>query len=400
MEVGIFYLPSIGNKAELSAGMAGRRTDLYQRMLADLAEQARYLDEHGYYGVAFTEHHFHIEGEEVSTNPIMLDLFIGMQTRNLRVGQLGIVLPCQNPIRVAEDVAMLDQMTRGRAFAGFARGYQPRWVNTLGQHYQGLADNATDPVAYEQLKKELYEEHYEIIIKAWTNPTFSHQGKHWQIPPKNIFWPAHEVTRAYGRGVDNQGIIQEVGIVPEPYQKPYPPLFQPFSFSTASMRWAAQRNIVPVSIVGDTDICANLFRATQAGAAQAGKTLQFGQGVGMTREIVVADTDEEALAIGRESGCFIWNKFFEPFGFNAALARHGEDPKTIPNTFEAMCERGLTICGSPDTVSRKLERLFKDLPCEYFWVFFYTELIPQKAAMRSLELLTTKVFPRVMDKIR
>src|SRR5690606_31233495 len=109
----------------------------------------------------------------------MLDLFLGMQTRNLRVGQCGLVLPCHNPLRIAEDIAILDQMTQGRAFAGFARGYQPRWVNTLGQHYATLADSDSDPAAYEQLKKELYEEHWEIIIKAWTNPTFSHQGKHW-----------------------------------------------------------------------------------------------------------------------------------------------------------------------------------------------------------------------------
>ena len=400
MEVGVFYLPSIGNKAEISAGMAGRRTDLYQRMLGHLGEQARYLDEHGYYGVAFTEHHFHIEGEEVSTNPILLDMYLGMQTKRLRVGQLGLVLPCHNPLRIAEDVAILDQVTKGRAFVGFARGYQPRWVNTLGQHYQGLADNQTDPEGYEKLKKELYEEHFDIIMKAWTNPTFSHHGKHWQIPPPNVFWPAHEVTRKYGRGVDSKGILQEIGTVPETYQKPHPPLFQPFSFSESSVRWAAQHNVVPITIVCDKEICTGQFKACQDGAAQMGKKLSFGQGIGITREMVVADTDEEAIAIAREAGCFIWTKFFEPFGFNAAIARPGENYKDVPNTFESMCERGLTICGSPDTVSRKLEQLFKDLPAEYFWAYIYNELVPQKAAMRTLELLTTKVLPRFTDKIR
>ena len=54
MEFGIFYLPAIGNKSELQEGMAGRRTDLYQRMLRNLAEQAQYLDAHGYYGIGFT----------------------------------------------------------------------------------------------------------------------------------------------------------------------------------------------------------------------------------------------------------------------------------------------------------------------------------------------------------
>src|ERR1700730_9132732 len=130
MEVGVFYLPSIGNKAEISAGMAGRRTDLYQRMLGNLSEQARYLDEHGYYGVAVTEHHFDIEGEEDSTKPGRLDMLLGMETKRLRVGQLGLVLPCHKPLRIAEDVAILDQVTKGRAFVGFARGSQPRSVNT------------------------------------------------------------------------------------------------------------------------------------------------------------------------------------------------------------------------------------------------------------------------------
>ena len=400
MKIGTFYLPAIGSKAELQQGMAGRRTDLYQRMLKNLVEQAQYMDAHGYYGVGFTEHHFHIEGEEVSNNPVLLDCYLGMQTKNIRVGQLGIVLPSQNPLRVAEDVAMLDQMTEGRAFAGFARGYQPRWVNTLGQHYPGLGDSSTSPEDYERIKKELYEEHWEIIIKAWTNPTFAHHGKYWQIPPKNVFWGAHNVTRAYGRGVDDQGILQEIGTVPEPYQKPHPPLFQPFSFSESSVRWGTSHGAVPVTVVCHPEICAGQFRAAQEGAASVGRKLSFGQGVGLIREVIVADTDAEALELARNAGNFIWNTFFEPFGFQAALMNPGEDYKTIAPTFENLIDRGLAIAGSPDTVCRKLEKLFKVLPCEYFFNFMYNELLPQKAAMRCHELLTTRVYPNFSDDIR
>ena len=61
-------------------------------MLGDLSEQAKLADQLGYDSINFTEHHFHIEGLELSTNPVLLDLFIGMQTKRLRVGQLGIVL--------------------------------------------------------------------------------------------------------------------------------------------------------------------------------------------------------------------------------------------------------------------------------------------------------------------
>jgi alkanesulfonate monooxygenase SsuD/methylene tetrahydromethanopterin reductase-like flavin-dependent oxidoreductase (luciferase family) len=399
MEIGVFYLPVIGNKQQLSEGMAGRRTDLYQNMLSNLAEQAKYLDEHGYYGVGFTEHHFHIEGEEVSTNPIMLDMYLGMQTKNLRVGQCGLVLPAHNPLRIAEDIAILDQATRGRAFAGFARGYQPRWVNTIGQHYDGLADSQTDPAAYELLKKELYEEHWEIIIKAWTNKTFSHHGKHWQIPPDNVFWRAHEVTRAFGQGVDDNGILTEIGTVPETYQKPHPPIFQPFSFSESSVRWGVAHDAVPITVVCDPQVAAGQFRAAQEAAASVGKDYSYGQGMGLLREVIVADTDAEAMELARNAGAFIWTTFFEPFGFNAALAAPGEDPASIPNTFESMVERGLTIAGSPDTVCRQLEALFEKFPVEYFWNYVYNEMLPQKAAMRSHELLTEKVWPHFTDKV-
>lgn len=405
MKIGTFYLPAIGSKAEIEQGMAGRRTDLYQRMLKNLLEQCRYMDEHGYYGVGFTEHHFHVEGEEVSTNPVMLDTYLGLQTKNLRVGQLGLVLPTQNPLRVAEDIAMLDQMTQGRAFAGFARGYQPRWVNTLGQHFRtkdgvSLGDASLPAEQYENLKKELYEEHWEIIVKAWTNPTFSHYGKQWQIPPKNTYWAAEEVARAYGRGVDAKGILTEIGTVPEPYQKPHPQIFQPFSFSESSVRWGSSHGAVPVTVVCHPEICEGQFRAAQEGAASAGRNLKFGQGVGLIRELVVADTDAEAMRLARDAGAFIWNKFFAVFGFQAALMNPGEDYNTIPPTFESMIDRGLTIAGTPDTVCRKLEALFKRLPCEYFFNFMYNELLPQKSAMRCHELLTTKVYPHFSDLIK
>src|SRR5258705_3696726 len=122
MKTSLFYLPIVGSRADSAAGMAGARNDLYQAMLHDISAQARLADGLGYDSVSFTEHHLHIEGFELSNNPVLLDLFIGMQTKNIRVGQLGIVLPANNPLRVAEDIAMLDHMTGGRANAGFARG--------------------------------------------------------------------------------------------------------------------------------------------------------------------------------------------------------------------------------------------------------------------------------------
>ena len=131
MKASLFYLPSTGSRAEIEAGMAGMRSEFYQRMLAERSEQVRLADDLGYDSVSFTEHHFHFVGVEVSNHPVLPDLFFAMQIGRIRVGQLGIVRPAANPIRVAEDIAMLDHMTGGRANAGFARGYQRRWVDIV-----------------------------------------------------------------------------------------------------------------------------------------------------------------------------------------------------------------------------------------------------------------------------
>jgi alkanesulfonate monooxygenase SsuD/methylene tetrahydromethanopterin reductase-like flavin-dependent oxidoreductase (luciferase family) len=103
MKVSMFYLPSLGTREDIERGMAGTRPELYQAMLAEISEQVRLGDALGYDSVSFTEHHFHIEGFEVSQNPVLLDLYMAMQTKRIRVGQLGIVLPASNPIRVAEE---------------------------------------------------------------------------------------------------------------------------------------------------------------------------------------------------------------------------------------------------------------------------------------------------------
>lgn len=399
MKVGAFYLPSIGGFDEIQKGMAGKRTDLYQNMLDELSEQIKYMDAHGYYGVGFTEHHFHIEGEEVSTNPVMLDLYFGMQTRQIKVGQLGMVLPAANPVRVAEDIAMLDQMTRGRAFAGFARGYQPRWTNVLGQQTKGM-DGTFGDVAYEELKKDLYYDHVEIIKKCWQQDTFSHRSRFWQIPAPHTKWAAAEVTRRYGAGIDENDELTEIGIVPSTYNKRMPDLFQPFSVSESSIRWAMKNDMVPVCILTNREVALAQFRAAQAAANEAGKNYRLGERIGLVREVIVAATDREAEAIARKAGSIIWCNFFAPFGFNAAVANPGEGPFDVRNDFDTMSERGLVIHGSPDTVNAKLEKLFETLPCDYFWMFTYNGLVPQKHMMRHLELMTTKVLPNFTDSIR
>ena len=240
MQVSLFFLPSVGTREDIEQGMAGLRPELYQEMLADLSEFAKAGDALGYDSIGFTEHHFHIEGFELSPNPIMLDLYLAMQTERIRVGQLGVVLPAHNPIRVAEDIAMLDHMSGGRALAGFARGYQRRWVDTLAQQIHGVhGARPGQHDAIDAANRAAFEEHFNIIRKCWTEEMIEYKGDAWQIPPEGTPWDI-EATRLYGAGLDEDNIVRQVGVVPKPLQKPHPPIFQPFASSERTIRWCAR----------------------------------------------------------------------------------------------------------------------------------------------------------------
>src|SRR5205807_391898 len=183
VKVSLFYLPSVGSRADVERGLAGLRGDLYQQMLAELAEQAKLADTLGYDSISFTEHHFHVEGFELSNSPVLLDLFVGLQTKRLRVGQLGIVLPAHNPIRVAEEIAMLDHMTGGRANAGFARGYQRRWVDVMAQQTHGIhgaLPNQHDEI--DEANRQAFEENFRIVKQCWTEEMLTFDGKFWKVP--------------------------------------------------------------------------------------------------------------------------------------------------------------------------------------------------------------------------
>ena len=385
MKVSLFYLPSVGNRAEVEAGRVGLRGDLYDRMLGELSEQAKLADDLGYDSISFTEHHFHIEGFELSNNPVLLDLFVGMQTTRIRVGQLGIVLPAQNPIRVAEDIAMLDHMTGGRANAGFARGYQRRWVDIMAQQTHGI--HGALPHEHDEIdaaNRAAFEECFRIIKAAWTQDQLSFQGKYWRVPAGETPWDL-EATRLYGAGVEG-GMVRSVGVVPKPVQKPHPPLFQPFSSSERSVRWCAQEGVTPVLPALRPALEQELFRVY---AETSGKPL--GEDIGVLRDVIVADSDEEARQLWADSAAYVGAAWFAPFGFSKGLI----DPET--GDVADLFSDGLTLVGSGDTVTRQLEALRARLPARWLFAWTYNAFIPHAKLMNSIEKFYTKVLPRVAD---
>jgi alkanesulfonate monooxygenase SsuD/methylene tetrahydromethanopterin reductase-like flavin-dependent oxidoreductase (luciferase family) len=352
-------------------------------MLADLSAQARFADELGYDSINFTEHHFHVEGIELSNNPVLLDLFVAMQTKRLRVGQLGIVLPAQNPVRVAEDIAMLDRMSGGRANAGFARGYQRRWVDTLAQQVHGI--HGALPHQHDEIdaaNRAAFEECFRIVKAAWTEDFLIYDGRYWKVPVEGTRWDL-EATRLYGGGVE-AGVVRSVAVVPKPVQQPHPPLFQPFASSERSIRWCAQEEV--------TAILPPLHPITERWLIDLYGDVSgrpFGEGTGVLRDVVIADTDEEAWSLWAEGPLFCGQSWFSSFGFDRGLA-HPETGET-----PSLGEAGLALVGSVDTVCRQLEGLLQRLPVAWLFAWMYIGLTPHAHMMRIIEDLAVKVLPRV-----
>ena len=390
MKISLFYLPTIGSRAEIKQGMAGLRGDLYDRMLAEISEQARLADDLGYDSISFTEHHFHIEGFELSNNPVLLDLFVGMQTKNIRVGQLGIVLPSRNPIRVAEDIAMLDRMTGGRANAGFARGYQRRWVDVMAQQTHGISGAL--PHRHDEIdatNRAAFEECFRIVRKAWTEPMLDYDGRFWKVPVGTAEggtpWTL-EATEQWGAGVED-GVLRQVGVVPKPVQKPHPPIFQPFASSEESIRWCAREGVTAILPPLHPKRERALFELF---ASESGRPL--GEGIGVLRDVVIADSDEEAQRLWKASGAFCGAAWFEPFGFSRGMA----DPDT-GEPFEDMMDAGMALVGTVDTVARQLETLRSRLPVTWLYFWAYNGLLPHASLMSTIERFRTEVLPRVGD---
>jgi alkanesulfonate monooxygenase SsuD/methylene tetrahydromethanopterin reductase-like flavin-dependent oxidoreductase (luciferase family) len=391
VQTSVFYLPSIGPRAEIEKGMAGLRGDLYQTMLAELREQAQAADELGYDSISFTEHHFHIEGFELSNNPILLDLFVALQTKRIRVGQLGIVLPAQNPIRVAEDIAMLDHMSGGRATAGFARGYQRRWVDVMAQQMHGI-HGATpgEHDAIDAANRAAFEEHFQIIKRAWTEDMLSYDGAYWRIPPEGTPWTL-DATHQWGAGVED-GVVRAVGVVPKPLQKPHPPIFQPFASSENTIRWCAREGVTAILPPMYLGLQNRLYDVYGEEASAHGRALAPGEGLGVLRDVLVCETDAEAMELWARGPAFCGAAWFAPFGFGNVL----RDPEqAAPPTPQDMVERGMLLVGSVDTVTRSLERLMADTPVRWLFAWTYNGLTPHGTLMRSLELFKTKVLPQV-----
>ncbi|HEY9413363.1 MAG TPA: LLM class flavin-dependent oxidoreductase [Pseudonocardia sp.] len=404
MKFNLFMLPSIPATDEERARLRpiGRNVDKYQEMLEQVRELSVLAEDVGFDAISMTEHHFHSEGYEVSVAPLTLLTDIAGRTNHIKVATLGLVLPTWDPIRVAEEIAVVDNLTKGRLCVGVARGYQDRWANVLGQKNHATG-TPMDGGEIDTKNREVFEEVYSIMKAAWTNDSIRMKTGHYEIPSPYegiARWPHEEYTGKYGvPGEMEDGKVMRVCVVPKPYQQPHPPIWQPFSVSEQTVRWCAAEGIVPWIIISWPETFRGLAEAYRDSANAAGHNFGLGENLAVFRSLHFGETTEQGRKLGTD--CLrLFLEYFGGFGFMEAF-RLPEDEQKYANqrlpksewTYERVQRSGYAMGGSIDDVKRQFEELHANVPVEWFGWYFDQGLMPLDEARRQIEMFGEHIIP-------
>ena len=205
----------------------------YNQVLEEVREIAIYCDQNEWNSIWFTEHHFSHEGMEMCPNPLMMSADIAARTKNIRIGQAANIITFWNPIRVAEDIALLDNLSNGRVEAGIGRGIYGR---------EALNMNADADLKDQAKNFRLFEETLTILKKAWTEKFFSHMGEFYTFPSPNFIWQ-HDMSPPSEEFMNlKDNTMKKISVIPKPYQVPHPPIHQVVD-GIRSIEWAAKNGI-------------------------------------------------------------------------------------------------------------------------------------------------------------
>lgn len=411
MKFQLFTLPTIPATPEERKAKRpiGRDNEHFQMMLAELRELAVMADDFGFDVFSTTEHHFHSEGMEASVQPMMLYVDLAARTKNIAFAPLSLVLPANDPIRVAEQIAMLDHLTGGRVYGGYARGYQDRWVNVLGQKIP-VKGTPMDGGEVDQFNRRVHEEYLEIVYKAWTDDLLTYDGEFYSVPPKGGIdrWPAIEWTREFGHPDEaaEDGSITGVSVIPKPLQEPFPKAFQPFSVSDSTVIHTAKHGVMPIILISDPEEFKRLAHLYHSTATEAGRDVKLGESIGAFRAVAFGDSEAQAQELLRRTNFYSFEAYFSRFGFWEALRIPGDEEKwpkgqaMIPEeewTMQRMLTSKYAIAGTVDQVKRDIEELATihgdDGELEWFSWYFDQGLMPLDEAKRQLETFAEHVMP-------
>jgi alkanesulfonate monooxygenase SsuD/methylene tetrahydromethanopterin reductase-like flavin-dependent oxidoreductase (luciferase family) len=304
--------------------------------LLELADAAGFRTYH------VAEHHATPLG--MAPSPGIFLAAVAQRTRRLRFGPLVYILPLYSPLRLLEEICMLDQLSGGRFELGVGRGISPYELAYCGLNFLEA--------------QEMYEEALEVILAGLRGGPLTYRGRHYRYT----------------------GVPLEL----VPVQRPHPPLWQ----GVVSPESAERAARAGASIVGNSPsavmkpVIERFFETWKGGAGATPLA-------GCQRHVYVADTDDEAAKIARPA-YDVWY---------ANLTRLWRVFGAVPFRFAESLDRalaiGTAIVGSPSTVRAEIERHVAASGCNYFVARFAYGSLSYEQSRRSLELFAREVMPHV-----
>jgi alkanesulfonate monooxygenase SsuD/methylene tetrahydromethanopterin reductase-like flavin-dependent oxidoreductase (luciferase family) len=359
------------------------RLDRYHTAMDEAREFAVAAEQAGFWSVWYTEHHFGHEGQELTPNPVLMGVDIAARTSRIRIGQAAAIATFWHPLRLAEDLAMLDQLSGGRVEVGLGRGLYGREALNLNQ--------LADPRDQEQ-NRALFDETVEILLKAWGDDFFDHYGRFYEFPVPGVAWdhPLSPATPDF----TTDGRITKLSVIPKPLQRPHPPLWQVID-SPRSIKTAAQQGIQGIFWLPPVSALKSRFELYRDTASEAsGREHALGEGIALVRDVYVADTMEQARAEFEEAvmNSYRWITHWRGLG---NLMEEGEELSDRHElSFDFLHPRNQLV-GTPDFVAEKIAELQDELNLEHLMLWTTHPGLEHAKAMRSLELFSEKVMPQL-----
>jgi alkanesulfonate monooxygenase SsuD/methylene tetrahydromethanopterin reductase-like flavin-dependent oxidoreductase (luciferase family) len=303
-------------------------------------------DAAGFYAHHLAEHHFTPLG--MAPSPSLFLSAVAQRTRSLRFGPLVYALPLHNPLRLVEEICMLDQLSEGRLEIGFGRGSSPVEIAFYGQDPDKAA--------------EIYAEALELILQGLKQKIIDFKGRFFTV--------------------------DRVPLILEPLQRPHPPIWYGVHSVESSERAARKAlNVVSLDSAGKSHSFFQRYRETWR---EAGGLPGAMPKLGISRFIVIAENDEAALTVARRAYPVWHRSFYHLFYLRGTAPAH---PR--PAAFDQLMEIGQGTAGSPQTVTEFVRSQIAESGASYFIGQFAFGDLALAESLRSVELFAKYVMPRI-----
>jgi len=329
--------------------------DRNQLALPELYEQRLRLiecaDQNGFYCYHIAEHH--ASPLNMTPSPNLFLAAAAQRTQRIRLGTLVYVLPVYNPLRLAEEICMLDNLSRGRLDVGVGRGISPIELSFFNLDVRD--------------SREMFREALDALVGALSTGKLSYEGRYFSF-----------------KGVDLQI---------EPFQRPYPPLWYPTN-SSDSMAWLAQEGLHTVVHYQSMPTIRELFDLyrrlwNEHSNNQARLNAHVREPLyGISRHVYVGKTDAQAWADAK----IALAQFNENTSYLQSI-RGDNKRKEYLSDFEARRADGLYIAGSPDTVRQEVKNHLEITGSNYFVSSFAFGNLSTEQALNSMRRFAEEVMP-------